>query len=211
MKNKKGFTLVELLAVIVILAVILVIAVPQIMKTIESSRIGAIESSAKIIATNAEKDYLSQLTLNQDYNATSIPCNDVVKLSDDYDINNCSITYDNNGVATVTLKGAIGGKFSGITCTGTKDNIRCIKGEVIIKHPSTIMAWAKDSNTDFHNASIRSTITEIEFVDLNEVNAPNVDNTNSWDVSEKQDESVIAWISDTKLYIGGNRWSKGKC
>jgi len=39
----KGFTLVELLAVIVILAIILVIAVPQIMDTIESSRIAAME------------------------------------------------------------------------------------------------------------------------------------------------------------------------
>ena len=36
MKKKKGFTLVELLAVIVILAVILVIAVPKIMDTIQN-------------------------------------------------------------------------------------------------------------------------------------------------------------------------------
>ena len=35
---KKGFTLVELLAVIVILAVILIIAIPQIMNTIQESR-----------------------------------------------------------------------------------------------------------------------------------------------------------------------------
>ena len=35
MKNKKGFTLVELLAVIVILAVILVIAIPRIIDVID--------------------------------------------------------------------------------------------------------------------------------------------------------------------------------
>ena len=122
-KNKTGFTLVELLAIIVILAVILIIAVPQIMNTIKSTRLKSIEDSAKLIATNADKDYLAQQAINSSYNATSIPCSDVAKLSKDYA--SCSITYDSNGVATVKLKGANGGKFSGITCTGTKDNMNC--------------------------------------------------------------------------------------
>ncbi|MDD3453684.1 MAG: type II secretion system protein [Bacilli bacterium] len=43
---KKGFTLVELLAVIVILAVIALVAVPSIMGIISKAQIGAIESSA---------------------------------------------------------------------------------------------------------------------------------------------------------------------
>ena len=51
MKNKKkGFTLVELLAVIVILAVILVIAVPQIMNTINDSKKGTLKSTALLIS-----------------------------------------------------------------------------------------------------------------------------------------------------------------
>ena len=45
MNNKKGFTLVELLAVIVILAVIALIATPQVLGMIESARKGAAESS----------------------------------------------------------------------------------------------------------------------------------------------------------------------
>ena len=40
MKNKKGFTLVELLAVIVILAIIMIIAIPAVLQTMESARIG---------------------------------------------------------------------------------------------------------------------------------------------------------------------------
>ena len=43
---KKGFTLVELLAVIVILAVIALIATPMILNVIETSKVGAAESSA---------------------------------------------------------------------------------------------------------------------------------------------------------------------
>ena len=54
--KKKGFTLVELLAVIVILAIILVIAVPKIMDTIENAKLGAIESTARLIINGAEKN-----------------------------------------------------------------------------------------------------------------------------------------------------------
>ncbi|MBQ6283118.1 MAG: prepilin-type N-terminal cleavage/methylation domain-containing protein [Bacilli bacterium] len=123
MKNRKAFTIVELLAVIVILAIILIIAVPQIMNAIKIAKLKSIEGSARLIAKNAEEDYYSQKLINKRYNATSIPCSDVAKLSDDY--SSCSITYDNSGTATVTLKGASGGKFDKIKCTGTKANINC--------------------------------------------------------------------------------------
>ena len=76
--------------------------------TIKETKLKTIEDSAKLIATNADKDYLSQQAVNANYNARSIPCSDVAKLSDDY--SSCSITYDSNGVATVKLKGANGGK-----------------------------------------------------------------------------------------------------
>lgn len=45
--NRKGFTLVELLAVIVILAIIVGIVFPQVMNSINNSRVSAIHSSAK--------------------------------------------------------------------------------------------------------------------------------------------------------------------
>ena len=64
-RNKgKGFTLVELLAVIVILAVILIIAVPQVTNTIQTSRLNSIKSSAKMIAKNAEDDFIEQQTID---------------------------------------------------------------------------------------------------------------------------------------------------
>jgi type IV pilus assembly protein PilA len=54
LKNKKGFTLVELLAVIVILAIILAIAVPGISGIIASAQKGAFESDVKMILTGIE-------------------------------------------------------------------------------------------------------------------------------------------------------------
>ena len=47
--NKKGFTLVELLAVIVILAIVLIIAVPGVLTIIDNSRRDSLISSAKTL------------------------------------------------------------------------------------------------------------------------------------------------------------------
>ena len=116
MKKIKGFTLVELLAVIVILAIILVIAVPKITDTIKNSKIASFESSAKTIAAQAEKKKMENEILED---AGSINCRDVVKLNDT-DYGNCSITFDGN-TAKVTLVGK--GKFEGLqVINGTKEN-----------------------------------------------------------------------------------------
>ena len=122
MKNKKAFTLVELLAVIVILAVILVIAVPQVLDVIDTTKIGSLESSAKLIANSAEKKYAEYLALGKD--TSTIKCSDVTKLNDrDYGV--CTISFDENGKATVSIKGKENGKFEGLKCEGTKDNMVC--------------------------------------------------------------------------------------
>ena len=52
--NKKGFTLVELLAVIVILGVLLMIALPPIKTLIKKTKRNAFESQAKLIIENVE-------------------------------------------------------------------------------------------------------------------------------------------------------------
>ena len=116
MKKKNGFTLVELLAVIVILAIILVIAVPKITDTIKNSKKASFESSAKTIAAQAEKKKMEKEILED---SGSIKCSDVVKLNDtDYD--SCSITFDGN-TAKVNLIGK--GKFEGLQIiNGTKDS-----------------------------------------------------------------------------------------
>ena len=99
-KPRRGFTLVELLAVIVILAVILVIAVPSIMDTIKESRKGALASSAKLIASSAETAYMSNQTLGID---TNIECSDVAQLTSE-DYTSCSIKFV-DGKAKVKIIG----------------------------------------------------------------------------------------------------------
>ena len=115
-KNKKdGFTLVELLAVIVILAVILVIAVPSIMNVIAESRKGALASSAKLIASSAETAYISNQTLGIEKTLT---CQDVSNYNETEDYT-CDLQIE-DGKAKVTLIGK--GKFDGMAvCGGTKE------------------------------------------------------------------------------------------
>ena len=125
-KKKRGFTLVELLAVIVILAVILVIAVPRIMSVIKDAKLGSIESTAKIIASTAESRYESKKALGLDVG--DLKCTDVASLSNDY--GTCKITFDDNGVATVIVNGKKDGKFDNLACQGTKDNMTCTEGEI---------------------------------------------------------------------------------
>ncbi|MEF2690172.1 MAG: BspA family leucine-rich repeat surface protein [Bacilli bacterium] len=125
-KKKRGFTLVELLAVIVILAVILVIAVPRIMSVIKDAKLGSIESTAKLIASTAESRYESKKALGLDVG--DLKCTDVASLSNDY--GKCKITFDDNGVATVIVNGKKDGKFDNLACQGTRNNITCIQGEI---------------------------------------------------------------------------------
>lgn len=119
MKKKNGFTLVELLAVIVILAIILVIAIPQIMKTIESARLGAFRSTVKLLASQAEKQYLVDQTLSTTSTGTAKTyadinaCQDLAKM-DTNEYATCEVSVAANGTATVKLTGK--GKFDKYSC-----------------------------------------------------------------------------------------------
>lgn len=86
--KQKGFTLVELLAVIVILAVIALIATPQVLSMIESSRKGAAESSMLSYVDAIEKTIVVKLM-----NASSD-----ANYSQTYDINGLVLTNKINGV-----------------------------------------------------------------------------------------------------------------
>ena len=55
---KKGFTLVELLAVIAILAILVIIALPNIMNMFLSAKKSTFVSEAKIIYGAAEQEYV---------------------------------------------------------------------------------------------------------------------------------------------------------
>ena len=117
MKKKKGFTLVELLAVIVILAVILIIAMPKISDVIKNSKEASLETTAKLIASQAEKKYTENQVLD---GSSTIKCSDVAKISSN-DYESCNITFDDKGNAKVSIVGK--GKFEGMAvCNASKNS-----------------------------------------------------------------------------------------
>ena len=115
--KKNAFTLIELLAVIVILAVILVISIPRILDVIETSKKDSFKNSAQLIADSAEKKKVSDKLLGKD---EEITCKDVAKINDE-DYASCIISFDSEGNAKVSITGK--GKFDGLKITnGTKEN-----------------------------------------------------------------------------------------
>ncbi len=123
MKKKKGFTLVELLAVIVILAVILIIAMPKISDVIKNSKESSLETTAKLIASQAEKKYTENQVLD---NSSTIKCSDVAKISD-ADYESCNITFDDKGNAKVSIVGK--GKFEGMAVCDANKNSASISSD----------------------------------------------------------------------------------
>lgn len=142
MKKRNGFTLVELLAVIVILAIILVIAVPQIMTTIDNARQASLESSVKMVAAQAENQYTVAQTLdnvgtesgkfNPGTEAQPATCGAWSGIdTNGNDYSSCTYYIDTeSGDATVVIKGKDGGKFANFSSTGCKGNrsaVECTK------------------------------------------------------------------------------------
>ena len=144
MKKIKGFTLVELLAVIVILAIILVIAVPKITDTIKNSKIASFESSAKTIAAQAEKKLMEKEILED---TSSISCSDIVKLNDS-DYGPCTITFDGNK-AKVSITGK--GKFDGLkVVNATKDSAVAVENKIEYTDPNCFVV-SNGVITDYKN------------------------------------------------------------
>ena len=136
MKNNKGkgFTLVELLAVIVILAVILIIAMPKISEVIKKTKLSSLEATAKLLINQAEKKYTENQVL--DNSSSAIKCSDVAKLNEN-DYGTCKIKFDDKGNASVILNGKKDGKFDNLTCSGTKGNLTCGEGGTSIYRKCT--------------------------------------------------------------------------
>ncbi|MDD4036334.1 MAG: type II secretion system protein [Bacilli bacterium] len=117
LKTKKGFTLVELLAVIVILAVILTIAVPNVMKIVEKQKGKSFESTAAMMISAAKNQAASNNTYLPPEGECSVIMFSILDLDNAdkdvdgsaYDQTNSYVAIANNGgnyKYYVTLKGS---------------------------------------------------------------------------------------------------------
>ena len=158
MKKKKGFTLVELLAVIVILAVILIIAMPKISDVIKNSKEASLETTAKLIASQAEKKYTENQVLD---GSGAIKCSDIAKISN-ADYESCNITFDSKGNAKVTIVGK--GKFEGMAVyDGTKDSAKASAKKDIVETAAKYFSYEEVNDDDIVKTTTMSSF-EVEDV-----------------------------------------------
>ena len=120
-RKEKGFTLVELMIVIIILAILTGIAIPSYMALRNRARVAAAQSEMKNIATaiemyNADKDY---------YPATTFAAMETALEGGDY--MNPVPTTDPWGAAYTYVLAA--GTYT-LTCTGADPDIIIINGQL---------------------------------------------------------------------------------
>ena len=110
--NKKGFTLVELLAVIVILAIIALIATPIILNVIDNAKEGAAKNSAYGYIDALEKANAQEILKNSE----------VTVLNDTYTISDSGkvVTYGSNKSISVNFKGDAPSNGGTLTYTNGK-------------------------------------------------------------------------------------------
>lgn len=117
--KKMGFTLVELIAVLVLLAIILAITTPTIFGLIENSRRNAFKSDVKSIIQaidlrKSERPALNPVIVTEN-NITDL----LEKPSDNY--SNIEVTLGNDNTTRIVVEGK--NKWEGLSACGTNNNI----------------------------------------------------------------------------------------
>ncbi len=134
MKSKKGFTLVELLAVIAILAILVIMALPAVLRMFTQARIDTFNNELNTIVRTARQQYLlsggQATTYSKDSNPLSLTGNSelnycitingqgqIIELK----ATNGSYKYESNGIVSETSSSDILDAESGYTlsCTGS--------------------------------------------------------------------------------------------
>lgn len=135
--NRKGFTLVELLAVIVILAIVVGITLVTVLPTLQKSRQSAFELTPNTAADFLEKQYQSELIgeLNVGTLAVTIPKDTATAMSDD-DFRKAGLKPENYSAGTWYINTTTGRACVSLTAA-TKANSGDNAGEYHDVSPDT--------------------------------------------------------------------------
>ena len=128
LKNKKGFTLVELLAVIVILAIIMVIATQRIGDVIAGARADSFTESFQMIAKQVQTNMIAGKTDTEIICSTDSDCQTKYGLSTDYSL---TVSGNSSSGFIVALEPTDNSKFKNIDLEG-KGKDRCSGGKISV-------------------------------------------------------------------------------
>lgn len=143
-KNEKGLTLIELLAVIVILGIIAAIAIPSIGSIIQKSKEDAVKADA-ITVLNAAKNYVAANGIPE--GTEKIDQTSLSTYVSGVDLGNYEVTVDTSGTdfkltTTSNVKaGKINIKFTNATISDINESE---KGETTIPTPASTPAPGSD-------------------------------------------------------------------
>lgn len=184
--NKKGFTLVELLAVIAILAILVIIALPNILNMFNEAKKDTFLTEAKTISKNVSNRYISE----------KMKGNNITEISNSnnpLDINNKELTYifeldkkgnitrlviSNDEYCIVSNKDYNSLTKEDIKTECSYEEIHNIAGTLTNKY------YEKSGRTD------RSLVNSIAFYS----DGRKIEGAESYDVSEENNNSVIMYI-----------------
>ena len=107
MKNNKGFTLVELLATLVVLGIIMAIAVPNVISVVQKNRKKTlIEDAKKMLSMAQYKVAKENVTVTRTYTLRELDITEELKKGPNgelYDRNNSKVVFSSSGTYTVFL------------------------------------------------------------------------------------------------------------
>ena len=120
--NKKGFTLVELLAVIIILAVVVGITIPAVLSTVSGAKSSAFETASKTAADWFDRQYQAYLVGNETISPVHTEFKNVVG---NIGSNGSTTTSINANAALISAAGLTPANIASMTVT-FKDGRSCV-------------------------------------------------------------------------------------
>ena len=189
MKNKKGFTLVELLAVIAILAILVIIALPNVINMYTKARKNAFLTEAQNVLKSTSNKFIQESVNGKNLNVVSNTKNSLdlsgekinynVKLDSQGKILSYVISNDNFCISSSK-------DIDKLSIEDISD--KCLEEEVKIAGTLVKNFYQKSGRTS------KDLVSSITFYD----DGRKIDASEKYDVSEAQDNSIIMYVSFSK-------------
>ena len=199
MKNKKGFTLVELLAVIAILAILVIMALPAVLRMFEKARVDSFTNEVNTIIRTTRQQYLLDGGIPQSFNSSS----NKLPLTGNSSLEYC-VSIDGNGKIT-ELK-ATNGNYK-YESSGTVDEV----------HSTEVSAAESNYELSCAGGSSSSSITYVNRQNEGSITVGDevaIDTEHFYVISSDSTNTVL--LAKYNLLVGdvynknGSSWTKTK-
>ena len=198
MKNNKGFTLVELLAVIAILAILVIMALPAVLRMFEKARIDSFTNEVNVLVRTTEQQYLLGGGVPQSFNSSS----NKLPLTGNSSLEYC-VSIDGNGKIT-ELK-ATNGNYK-YESSGTVEEVHSTEVSTAESNYELSCAGGNTSSLTYVNRQNEGSITVGDEVAI--------DTEHFYVISSDSTNTVL--LSKYNLLVGdvynknGSSWTKTK-